>query len=488
MFPALGWRLLNAIDYVYSPLDHAERRDREAALAADRGAAVYIAAAEAEGSDASRHRLLGETDEELQQQMQQQQMAECRERSSEAEEQGRGARGWSLGRWLRNTWRGCQLSEHWQSEPAFHNGILDETQRRLLGEEDDEDRDEEDERFEVEVEDAVEERQPPNATTSHLPPPHLPSPTPTTSTRSSAAASLPGDAVVGRRYTRIRGEASRYDGHSLVLSSGELIAGVDMVIWATGYQTGASSLEITRADSWWSKKPRARANAAGGGAAGGGAAGGGGAGEGNAGAGEVGHNSAAEEGSPPASSVHSGRETARFQTAHLEMMAADLEATAGCDGGESQPPPPQLPASLLDPTAPLFEHILLPRCPCVALASHFFVAPGPEAAREAAEYLVYHLCVRPPLSEAKMEYEAKAQWCTQSASRHMLFSSGFWSRLLLVQFDLTNAGIMPVYVGLQRIADLWIFNRLPPRSLGLLPKTRSTWHRSGGAAELDKVE
>ena len=127
------------------------------------------------------------------------------------------------------------------------------------------------------------------------------------------------------------------------------------------------------------------------------------------------------------------------------------------------------PSAVLAADVPLFQHILPVTFPVLALSSHFFTAPGPAAAREAAEYLVYHMCVRPPVSRKQMEQEAAALWCTQSVSRHILFSAGFWQNVVLIQLDLIHAGILPLSVGLRRLADLWVFNRLEPRELGLLP-------------------
>ncbi len=69
-----------------------------------------------------------------------------------------------------------------------------------------------------------------------------------------------------------------------------------------------------------------------------------------------------------------------------------------------------------------------------------------------------------------MELETKAQWLMQPTQRHLLFSAGFWRNMMLVQFDLINSGILPMYVGLLRLLDFWVFNRLPPRDLGLLPR------------------
>jgi len=123
-------------------------------------------------------------------------------------------------------------------------------------------------------------------------------------------------------------------------------------------------------------------------------------------------------------------------------------------------------------TAALFEHIL-PTCfPVLALPAHFFIAPGPEAAREAAEYLVYHLCVRQPLSDATLAAEASAQACKQTVGRALPFADGFWHNMALVQVDLICAGILPLWVALQRLTAFWIWNRVPPLELGLLPAAK----------------
>lgn len=142
------------------------------------------------------------------------------------------------------------------------------------------------------------------------------------------------------------------------------------------------------------------------------------------------------------------------------------------DGGE---------AFRMPSTAILFEH-LLPTCfPVLALPAHFFIAPGPEAAREAAEYLLYHLCVRQPLSDATMAAEASVQACKQTVGRALPFADGFWHNMALVQVDLINAGILPLWVALQRLAAFWIWNRVPPLELGLLPAARQGENPRDGA-------
>ena len=82
-----------------------------------------------------------------------------------------------------------------------------------------------------------------------------------------------------------------------------------------------------------------------------------------------------------------------------------------------------------------------------------------------------------------VEAEAAAQWCTQSADGHLLFSKSYWRQVLLIQFDLVNAGILPISVALRRLFDGWVLNRLVPYDLGLLPrqsgKAHSRWTEGG---------
>ena len=82
--------------------------------------------------------------------------------------------------------------------------------------------------------------------------------------------------------------------------------------------------------------------------------------------------------------------------------------------------------------------------------------------------------VRQPLSEALMSVEANAQWCEQSTTKHLLFAPGFWRAQMLIQMDLINAGILPMWVGVIRLFEFWVCNRLPPRELGLLPRAGSS--------------
>ena len=96
----------------------------------------------------------------------------------------------------------------------------------------------------------------------------------------------------------------------------------DCLIWATGYETGAAELSLTR------EEPRTSG--------------------------------------PAASCVNDG-------------------ADGGIEGGGGS-----VPFELNDDTL-LFEHAICLGFPCLALPAHFFISPGPEGAREAAEYLIYHL-------------------------------------------------------------------------------------------------
>ena len=82
-----------------------------------------------------------------------------------------------------------------------------------------------------------------------------------------------------------------------------------------------------------------------------------------------------------------------------------------------------------------------------------------------------------------MELETKAQWLMQPTQRHLLFSAGFWRNMMLVQFDLINAGVLPMGTALLRLLDFWVRNRLPPRSLGLLPREVEAAATTAASAE-----
>ena len=205
-------------------------------------------------------------------------------------------------------------------------------------------------------------------------------------------------------YTlRLRDEPMALESSELTLKSGDKI-GCDCLVWATGFETGASEIQLTK------------------------------------------------RGPPQPPSSHQQRNG---------------------DGGSASAGEVETPFTL-NPDAPLFEHCICPDFPCLALPAHFFVTAGPGSAYEAAEYLVYHLCVRQPLSEALMSVEANAQWCEQSTTKHLLFAPGFWRAQMLIQMDLINAGILPMWVGVIRLFEFWVCNRLPPRELGLLPRAGSS--------------
>ena len=118
--------------------------------------------------------------------------------------------------------------------------------------------------------------------------------------------------------------------------------------------------------------------------------------------------------------------------------------------------------------------------------------PGFEPRRKVAETLrsAASPCAASP-RQAASSAAAHAGTCpsaakhAQSVGSHILFSGGFWRRLLLIQFDLVNAGILPVTVALRRLVDGWVRNEVRPYDLGLLPRrSRDTgrWpaHKAAG--------
>ncbi|KAL1515681.1 hypothetical protein AB1Y20_002298 [Prymnesium parvum] len=248
------------------------------------------------------------------------------------------------------------------------------------------------------------------------------------------------DATQRRRLAEVRqllGEPVHLDGKFVALKDGGRLE-ADLLVWATGYRTGAAELRLHVT----------RHSAVNGGAA------------------------------PCASCCHVPIATGLTGTAPASTGAC---CTRGCDSvthnGASS-----LDVSTVSDGGPLFEHMLPPHFPVLALASHFLTAPGPQAAREAAEYLVYHMCVRQPLAFETMHREASVQHCKQSSDRHLLFSSGFLQNVVQVQDDLCSAAIIPLWTAMVRIADIFIFNRVTTRELGLLPRHDQTPRQMHGLA------
>jgi hypothetical protein len=277
------------------------------------------------------------------------------------------------------------------------------------------------------------------------------------------------------------GEPSRFDGDALVLADGMTRVEADMIIWATGYDTGAEQLKLSTDDGRAPtelpvQQAAARAAAA----------------SATRGAARGAKRGVAGGVARKAALRTAARQVARAAASPTARTAANVDA--GPADAEGAPlmrnEQPTAIASALPAAEPpavavewrsdtlLFEHMLHSRLPVLALPAHFFVASGPEAARAAAEYLVYHLCVRQPLSAAAIEREAATQKGRTSAVRHLLFSPAFLRNALAVNEDLCVAGILPLWTALLRIADMFVWNQLPPRDLGLLPP-RAVAQRTG---------
>ena len=240
------------------------------------------------------------------------------------------------------------------------------------------------------------------------------------------------------RYTLVLGdEPVAYGGDAIVLRSGGRVE-CEVVIWASGFETGVSDLRLSKSAPARAS-PRQACN------------------------GRSSNSRACGAGTTGEGAAARAVDLAALASVDPPILRSYRdEEEARLDGKGVRP-------YVLSDAEPLFEHVLCPSLPALALPAHFFVGPGPEGAREAAEYLVYHLCVRPPLSEATMAAEASAQWCHQPVRRHLLFGDAFWSSMMLVQMDLINAGVLPMATALRRLVDFWMFNVLPPRELGLLP-------------------
>ena len=132
----------------------------------------------------------------------------------------------------------------------------------------------------------------------------------------------------------------------------------------------------------------------------------------------------------------------------------------------------------------LFDHLICPRYPVLAISGALFTSSGPMSARAAADLACWHLCVRPRLSSGmlrryvrgvdeeraalgRMKGERTAYEKGESA-HHILFSPGYWRNVILVQIHLIVSGIAPWYRVLGGLFSILVWNEQRPLELGLL--------------------
>ena len=89
---------------------------------------------------------------------------------------------------------------------------------------------------------------------------------------------------------------------------------------------------------------------------------------------------------------------------------------------------------------PLYNHFFCATYPSLAISGAFFTSSGPMAARAAADFATWHLCVRPRISSRKLSrfvhLVERGPVREASAARHVLFSPRFWQTLITLQIDL----------------------------------------------------
>eukprot|EP00947_MAST-08B_sp_MAST-8B-sp1_P002759 g2759.t1 len=90
----------------------------------------------------------------------------------------------------------------------------------------------------------------------------------------------------------------------------------------------------------------------------------------------------------------------------------------------------------------LFEHIIVPDFPVFANLTTFTTAPGPTRGYNAAEYAVYHLCVRKPLSQATLRKRTRGLWAKQTLDRHFLLSETFLMSWVRLYVDFLTRGLL----------------------------------------------
>ena len=107
----------------------------------------------------------------------------------------------------------------------------------------------------------------------------------------------------------------------------------------------------------------------------------------------------------------------------------------------------------------------------LAIAAQFFTTPGPTAAKTAADYLVHHLCVWPPIRCDAMGQLARELYLEQEGTSHILFEGGWWQSSALLQLDLILQGVTSCRSLLGALWTILVRNEQPVLELdvGLLP-------------------
>jgi hypothetical protein len=120
----------------------------------------------------------------------------------------------------------------------------------------------------------------------------------------------------------------------------------------------------------------------------------------------------------------------------------------------------------------LLNYFVVPRFPVLANATSLWTTPGPVRATNAADMAVYHLCVRPRLTEEQMR--RKASWQLGGSADGILFDSkGFFLRVwLTMHLDLMAAGLVDFFDFVWHAIEIFCLGTQTALPFRILPRDR----------------
>lgn len=125
----------------------------------------------------------------------------------------------------------------------------------------------------------------------------------------------------------------------------------------------------------------------------------------------------------------------------------------------------------VDPNMKLLNHFIFPTIPVFANATSLWTTFGPVRGTNAADMVVYHLCVRRAMTEQQMQTDANWNLGKSSASCALLFDSRFTllREWMYMYVDLMLRGILALEDFLYHGLSLFCFKYQPPLRFNVFP-------------------
>lgn len=126
----------------------------------------------------------------------------------------------------------------------------------------------------------------------------------------------------------------------------------------------------------------------------------------------------------------------------------------------------------MDTKAGMYNHFIVPEFPVLCSGTQLWTTFGPVRSVNTAELAVYHLCVRPELSEAEMLKRTSRQLASaRSATKSFLFTSGSVAivQWLRMHIDLILAGVETVPAFLWHGVESFVFGKQSAIKFDVIP-------------------